>query len=80
MPLPLSDVYVGQQVRIAYHNSEPEVRLRLLELGFRENATIRCINKVAGGIICEVYNTRIGLNKTTARNILVFASEQQPAT
>ncbi len=71
MQSPLSEISVGQRVRIAHLTSQPEICLRLRELGFRENAVIRCINKASGTIICEVFNTRIGLNQLMASSIYV---------
>ena len=75
MPSPLSEACVGQQVRIAHLRSRPEICLRLRELGFRENAVIRCINKAAGNVICEVCNTRIGLNQLMASSIYVSSDD-----
>lgn len=67
----LSDVPVGQRVRIAQLRSQPETCSRLREMGFCENAVIRCINKGNGNIICEVCNTRVGLNRIIAQAIVV---------
>lgn len=50
---------------------DPEVRQRLLELGFRENAVLRNVMKGYGNLICEVGNTRIGLDDEVAGNIHV---------
>jgi len=70
-PLSLLDVPIGTRVRIRQLSSRPEISARLRELGFCENAVVRCVTKGYGNIICEVYNTRIGLNAGLARGILV---------
>lgn len=67
----LSDVPIGHRVRIAQLQSHPETCSRLREMGFCENAVIRCINKGNGNIICEVCNTRVGLNQAVAQAIVV---------
>jgi Fe2+ transport system protein FeoA len=69
--LSLLDVPIGTRVRIRQLSSRPEISARLRELGFCENAVVRCVTKGYGNIICEVYNTRIGLNAGLARGILV---------
>jgi ferrous iron transport protein A len=72
---PLTEVPVGKRFRIAQLHSQPETCSRLRELGFCENAVIRCLNKGNGGIICEVCNARIGLNQHIASAIFVSAFE-----
>ena len=71
----LTDVPIGQRVRIRQLKSQPDLTMRLREMGFCENAVIRCINKGAGAIICEVCNTRIGLNRLAASSIVVSSCE-----
>lgn len=70
----LTDVPVGRRVRIAQLKSQPETCMRLRELGFCENAIVRCVHKGGGNIICEVCNTRIGLNQLIADSIYVSSS------
>jgi len=67
----LTDVPIGSRAQIRHINSRPEDCLRLRELGFCENAVIRCINKGSGNIICEVCNTRVGINLMVANSIFV---------
>jgi Fe2+ transport system protein FeoA len=71
----LIDVPVGTCVRIRHLTSRPEISTRLRELGFCENAIVRCVTKGYGNIICEVYNTRVGLDSGLARRIHVSVSE-----
>ncbi len=51
--------------------SQPEICTRLRELGFCEKAVVRCLSKAHGNLICEVCNTRIGLNAAIASSIFV---------
>jgi Fe2+ transport system protein FeoA len=71
----LIDAPVGTFVRIRHLSSRPEISTRLRELGFCENAVVRCVTKGYGNIICEVYNTRVGLDSGLARRIHVSVSE-----
>ena len=71
----LIDVPIGASVRIRHLTSRPEISARLRELGFCENAVVRCVTKGYGNIICEVYNTRVGLDSMLARGIHVSVSE-----
>jgi len=74
LQLALSDVPVGKHARIRHLRSSPEVCNRLREMGFCENALVRCVAK-ANNIICEVCNSRIGLNQETAGMIMVSTIE-----
>ncbi|HTY58129.1 MAG TPA: FeoA family protein [Bacteroidota bacterium] len=71
----LIDAPIGSRVRIRHLTSRPEISARLRELGFCENAIVRCVTKGYGNIICEVYNTRVGLDSGLARRIHVSVSE-----
>jgi len=67
----LLEAPIGSRVRIQQLHPHPATAIRLRELGFSENAVVRCVLKSHGNIICEICNTRIGLNGLVARNILV---------
>lgn len=71
----LSDAPVGARVRIRYLKSQPDVSHRLREMGFCENTIVRCITKGYGNIICEVFDTRVGLNRGLAGEIVVTRFE-----
>jgi Fe2+ transport system protein FeoA len=71
----LIDAPLGALVRIRHLASRPEISARLRELGFCENAVIRCITRGYGNVICEVYDTRVGLDSGLARRIHVSVSE-----
>lgn len=72
----LVDAPVGQRVRIRQlRHAHPEISTRLREMGFCEDAVVRCILKGNGNMICEIQNSRIGLDNNLARAILVSAWE-----
>ena len=69
----LADAPIGRQMRITHIHSDPEVSVRLREMGFREDAIVRCITRNDNNLICEILNSRIGLNGSTANSIAVTA-------
>lgn len=71
----LSEIPVGRFVRIRELLSEPEVCHRLREMGFCENAIVRLVVNGEGNLICEVCNTRVGLNQSIAQDIIVASFE-----
>jgi Fe2+ transport system protein FeoA len=71
----LADAPLGKSVRISRLRSRPEVSVRLREMGFCEDALVRCVMKSHGNIICEILNTRIAMNGRLAGDILVSPSE-----
>ncbi|HTY09723.1 MAG TPA: FeoA family protein [Bacteroidota bacterium] len=71
----LSEIPAGRYVRIHQLQSKPDVSFRLREMGFCENAVVRLVVNAEGNLICEVCNTRIGLNQTLADDIIVSPFE-----
>lgn len=67
----LAEIPAGTSVTISRLESHPETCLRLRELGFCENATIRCVTNGSSQLICEVCNAKVGLNFSTANSIIV---------
>lgn len=67
----LAEAPVGMFVRIHLLQSSPQVCQRLRELGFCENAVIRCMVNNEENLICQVCNARVGLTREIARDILV---------
>lgn len=68
----LSQTPAGTTVKVSHLESHPETCHRLRELGFCENATVRCVTNESSQLICEVCNTRVGLNYSTANAIIVL--------
>ncbi len=71
----LSEIPVGRFVQIRELLSEPDVCHRLREMGFCENAIVRLVVNEEGNLICEVCNTRVGLNHSIAQDIIVASFE-----
>jgi Fe2+ transport system protein FeoA len=71
----LSEIPAGRYVRIHQLQSEPDVSFRLREMGFCENAIVRLVVNGEGNLICEICNTRIGLNHALADDIIVSPFE-----
>ena len=71
----LSEIPAGRFVRIHHLESEESINLRLREMGFCENAVVRLVVNGEGNLICEVSNTRIGLNQSVADDIIVSPFE-----
>ncbi len=72
----LAQTPAGTTVTISHLDSHPDTCNRLREVGFCENATIRLVSSGSSQLICEVCNTRIGLNYTTANAIVVLPSKE----
>jgi ferrous iron transport protein A len=66
----LSDLPDGTAGRVCELSGEPEVCVRLREIGFCESAVIE---KIAGKrmLICQLCQTRIALSDAAASHILV---------
>jgi ferrous iron transport protein A len=73
--LSLSDAPVGKRLFVRQLSSSPDVCVRLRELGFCEHAVVRCVSRNDICLICEVCNTRIGLNTSLADDIFVSQFE-----
>ncbi len=71
----LTEIPVGKRVKIYRLESQPEVCHRLRELGFCENAVIRCVTSSSSQLICEVCNSRVGLHHSIAKDIVVTSFE-----
>ena len=71
----LTQIPVGRFARIHRLESQPDISFRLREMGFCENAVVRLVVNEKGNLICEVCNTRIGLNHAVADDIIVSPFE-----
>ncbi len=68
----LAEIPAGSTVTVSHLDSHPDTCNRLREIGFCENAEIRCVSNKSSQLICEVCNTRVGLNYSTANAIIVL--------
>lgn len=73
----LAQTPAGTTVTISHLDSHPDTCNRLREIGFCENAEITCVSNGSSQLICEVCNTRVGLNYTTASAIIVLPTQGQ---
>jgi Fe2+ transport system protein FeoA len=71
----LFDAPVGRQVRIRHLHTSPDLTTRLREMGFLEDVVVRCLLKRDHSIICELYNSRIGLGREIADAIMIADCE-----
>lgn len=71
----LAQTPAGTTVKVTQLNSHPETCNRLRELGFCENTLIRCVTNGSTQLICEVCNTRVGMNRSIAQTIFVMPVE-----
>jgi Fe2+ transport system protein FeoA len=71
----LFDAPVGLNVRIRHLHTSPALTSRLREMGFLENVVVRCLLKRDHTIICEIYNSRIGLGRDVAAAIMITNCE-----
>ncbi|MFN3648671.1 MAG: ferrous iron transport protein A [Armatimonadota bacterium] len=66
----LSAVRPGSAVRIRKLEGQPELCLRLREMGFCEDSVIRCL-QASPSCVCLIQHSRVGLSSQIARQILV---------
>lgn len=69
--MPLTFAKVGETNMIVKITGKDEVRQRLAALGFVEGAVVRIISEMAGNLILSVKDTRIALDKSLAKRILI---------
>jgi Fe2+ transport system protein FeoA len=67
----LSDVPLGMQCIIRDIHSHPETCQRLREIGFNKHTNIRTLVLNSSQFICEVNNTRIGMHRRIANEIII---------
>ncbi|MDO5022098.1 MAG: FeoA family protein [Eubacteriales bacterium] len=69
--MPLTLLKDGEESVIVRITGEPEVRRRLMDMGFIEGSRLRVLSCVCGNLIVEAKNIRIALDKKLAKNIKV---------
>ena len=69
MPVTMADP--GATVTIVRITGDDKVRAHLHELGFIENDEITVVNKIGGNMILKVKESRIALDMSMARRIMV---------
>ncbi len=69
MPVTMADP--GATVTIVRITGDDKVRAHMHELGFIENDEITVVNKIGGNMILKVKESRIALDMSMARRIMV---------
>lgn len=69
--IPLSEAPLGRKMLIRALRTTPDLSTRLREMGLFENAVVRCVARGHAAVICEVSDTRLGLNDHVADTIHV---------
>lgn len=66
----LNAVRPGVSVRVLRLEGKPELCHRLREMGFAENAVIRCL-QAGPACVCQIQHARVGLSGQLAGQIVV---------
>ena len=66
----LNSAKPGTSVRVKRLQGQPELCQRLREMGFCENAVIRCL-QTGAACVCVIQHSRVGLSGQLAGQILV---------
>ena len=69
MPLTLANI--GEENIIRKIGGKPEVKKHLENLGFVAGGTVTVISSVAGNIIVNVKESRVGVNREMAQKIMI---------
>lgn len=69
--MPLSIVKPGETVTIRKITGKDEVRQRLAELGFVVGEVVTVVSELGGGLILQVKDSRVALDRGMANRILV---------
>jgi Fe2+ transport system protein FeoA len=67
----LSDLPLGMECTIQDIQSHPETCQRLREIGFNKDTAVRTVVMNSSQLICEIHNTRIGLHRRIADEIVI---------
>ena len=69
--MPLTMARPGESFAIRRITGKDEVRQHLAELGFVMDSEVTVVSEVAGNLILQVKDSRIALDHTMARRIMV---------
>lgn len=69
--MPLAMAKAGDTVTIRRITGQEELRRRLTDLGFVENANVTVVSELAGCLIVQVKGSRVALDRGMANQILV---------
>lgn len=69
--MPLVFAKIGQIYKIVKITGKDDVRNHLANLGFVEGVQISIVSEMAGNYIINVRDTRVALDKTLAKRIMI---------
>ncbi len=69
--MPISMAKPGETVVIRKITGRDDVRQHLAELGFVADSTVTVVSALSGGLILQVKDSRVALDKTMANRILI---------
>jgi len=69
--MPLTLAKAGETVTIRKITGKDEVRQHLAELGFVVDAVVTVVSELSGGLILQVKDSRVALDRTMAGRIIV---------
>ena len=69
--MPLTMAKAGETVMIRKITGKDDVRQHLAELGFVVDSDVTVVSEIAGNLIVQVKDSRIALDKTMAKRIMV---------
>ncbi len=68
--MPLTMASPGETVTIRKISGQDNIRQHLAELGFVVDSEITVVSEMAGNLIVQVKNSRVGLDRTMANRIM----------
>ena len=69
--MPLTMAKPGETVTIRKITGKDEVRQHLAELGFVVDGSVTVVSEIAGNLILQVKESRIGLDRTLANRVMI---------
>ena len=70
--LPLAMAKPGETVTIGKITGKDEIRQHLAELGFVVDSEVTVVSELAGGLILQLRDSRIALDKSMAMRIMTL--------
>ncbi|AFT66977.1 MAG: FeoA family protein [Cycloclasticus pugetii] len=67
----LADIEIGQEVMLCKNQMAHSLEKKLLTLGFSKLIPLQVTQRSKGGIIVSIGNTRIALNETLAKQVVI---------
>ena len=69
--IPITLAKAGELVTVRKITGNDAIRQHLAELGFVVDATVKVVSAYEGNVILQVHGSRIALNETMARRIMI---------